>query len=185
VRAHELVAFFMNEDLPPLRAHERQAYAHLLRELFAPLSPAYIAMRQRLANVTAEGLRPYRRFMHELFSLSLSTYLGGEHGVSYSKQDRSAHFEWCLAQALERTLSDGYRYQENEELIDYLRAYVFARVYHPAKMPTLAELDTLLLPDPEKISARSELNDFLALWNIFERTPRRGRRLTGRVRIPS
>lgn len=171
-----------DELLPPTTPRQHLAWAHLLRTLFPSLAPHYAAMKLQRAGITPEGLRPYRAFLRALFSEALLTYLGGEDGVRYSGTDRSNHFDWCLEKAALATNTDKYRYQENEELVDYLREYIFINLYGKSQRPALDEIDRLL--HPEQANSRSDLNSFLDLWNIFERTPRRGRHLGQRVRIP-
>jgi hypothetical protein len=155
---------------------DSDAYHRLYREIFARVPTTMTASRLFQANVTAEGLRPYQRFLHVLFSTALDSYLGDD--VVYRAADRRAHFEWCLAQAVAATSADGHRYAENAELIDYLREYLRLELYSADERPELSALDSLL--NPEIIEARAELNSFLELWAIFEATPRSGRRLKPR-----
>lgn len=165
---------------PFQRLVDSDPYQRLYREIFARVSPAMTTSHLQRVNVNANTLRPYLRFLHELFSTALNSYLGDD--VVYRSADRRAHFEWSLAQAATATMSDGCRYSENAELIDYLREYLRLELYTAAERPELESLNGLL--DPETIETRAELQAFLELWKIFEATPRSGRRLkprTGRV----
>jgi hypothetical protein len=153
------------------------AFHHMLREIYAPVAPTHLAMKLQRAGITAEGLRPYRRFLRALFDTATRTYLGGVDGIAYSTADRLGHFSWCLDQAAQLSASqgDGCRYLDNPELLDYLREFLHTRLYQAGDVPSADQLDVLL--NLERVQANCDLDELIELWHIFEATPRKGRRL--------
>lgn len=166
----------------PQKPAESRAIQQFLWELFTPIAPSELAMNLQRAGINADGLRPYRRFLSTLFTLATDTYLGGNGGIRYSAADMKAHLSWCLAESQAQTLGDGFRYVENTELMDYLREYLRLELYEAVEVPTATQLDCLL--NPEGITSRSELKSLIELYEIFQLTLTRGRRLN-RPRIAS
>ncbi len=159
---------------------QRDGFDRLAAALFRALPAEEIMLSLQRVGVTPDKLRPHRLFLRSLFSTLLDTYLGGD-DLSYGPAERAGHFNWCLQTTLTQLGETGYRYQENADLLEYLREYLRLELYKADEIPSLNGLDTLLNVD--QIASQSDLTAFVELWEIIEKTPVKGRRLrTGKVR---
>lgn len=152
----------------------RDGFDRLAAALFYQLPASEITMSLQRIGVTPEKLRPHRHFLQTFFTTVLDTYLGGD-GLQYSAAERQGHFHWCLTSTLAQLGETGYRYADNEDLLEYLSEYLRLELYKADELPTLAQLHSLL--DAGQVNTRAELTAFMELWEIFEKTPIKGRRL--------
>jgi hypothetical protein len=127
-----------------------------------------------------ELVEDYSTFLRKLINTVYDTFLGND--IIYQERDIIAHFGWCFNTAAEETNLGKYKYTENKELYDYFLEYFTLNLYlcEESREVDFQYFSFFLnyLENKQKV----DVDGFVDLYDIFERTPKNGRKLKPKAR---
>ncbi len=130
-----------------------------------------IVLMYKVNNVTPEKTELYLDFIHGIFDLVTTTYLGDD--VMF-EEDIENHFKWCWGKNIDNFKKEKLYFLDDEDLYNYFHT-LFIESFYNEDNKTESNINQLLefWSDIFKYNftkTMSELEAFLDLYKIFNTT---------------
>jgi hypothetical protein len=110
---------------------------NLFNYISKQVDPEEVDIWFKVNNIIPEKMELYYDFCYSLFSLMVSTYLGGtpetsETGVLMNDEDNLQHFKWCWSKNIENFNREEINFNNEGEHFDYFYS-LFTEVFYTQK----------------------------------------------------
>lgn len=110
---------------------------NLFNYISKQVDPEEVDIWFKVNNIIPEKMELYYDFCYSLFSLMVSTYLGGtpetsETGVIMNDDDNLQHFRWCWSKNIENFKREDIDFNNEGEHFDYFYS-LFSEVFYSQK----------------------------------------------------
>jgi hypothetical protein len=110
---------------------------NLFNYISKQVDPEEVDIWFKVNNIIPEKMELYYDFCYSLFSLMVSTYLGGtpetsETGVLMNDEDNLQHFKWCWSKNIENFKREEINFNNEGEHFDYFYS-LFTEVFYTQK----------------------------------------------------
>jgi hypothetical protein len=110
---------------------------NLFNYISKQVDPEEVDIWFKVNNIIPEKMELYYDFCYSLFSLMVSTYLGGtpetsETGVIMNDDDNLQHFRWCWSKNIENFKREEIDFNNEGEHFDYFYS-LFSEVFYSQK----------------------------------------------------
>ena len=110
---------------------------NLFNYISKQVDPEEVDIWFKVNNIIPEKMELYYDFCYSLFSLMVSTYLGGtpetsETGVIMNDDDNLQHFRWCWSRNIENFKREDIDFNNEGEHFDYFYS-LFSEVFYSQK----------------------------------------------------
>lgn len=107
---------------------------NLFNYISKQVDPEEVDIWFKVNNIIPEKMELYYEFCYSLFSLMVSTYLGGspdstETGVIMTEEDNLKHFRWCWGKNIENFKKEEIIFNNEGEHFDYFYS-LFTEVFY-------------------------------------------------------
>lgn len=107
---------------------------NLFNYISKQVDPEEVDIWFKVNNIIPEKMELYYEFCYSLFSLMVSTYLGGspdstETGVIMTEEDNLKHFRWCWSKNIENFKKEEIIFNNEGEHFDYFYS-LFTEVFY-------------------------------------------------------
>jgi hypothetical protein len=139
--------------------------------LSKPMEKKDVLLIFKINKVTPEMSEFMLDFIDSLFSKVHNTYLGDDF---MSEEDRKKHFDWCWDSVLEDFRRELIYFDRRGVFYDYFSTFIFETFYlEPDKSEKNVEKTLYFIRNGfnyTKISTKSEIDNFLDLYKIFNKS---------------
>ena len=133
-----------------------------------PMTKDDVILIYKINGVTPERTNLYLDFIHGLFDLVTTTYLGDD---CMSSEDIENHFKWCWAKNIEVFKKEKIHFLDDEELYTYFHTLFMESFYKEADKSddTINQLMSFWVDNFSygMVKTMSELEAFVDLYKIF------------------
>lgn len=110
---------------------------NLFNYISKQVDPEEVDIWFKVNNIIPEKMELYYDFCYSLFSLMVTTYLGGtpetsETGVIMNDDDNLQHFKWCWSKNIENFKREEIKFNDEGEHFDYFYS-LFTEVFYSQK----------------------------------------------------
>ena len=110
---------------------------NLFNYISKQVDPEEVDIWFKVNNIIPEKMELYYDFCYSLFSLMVTTYLGGapetsETGVIMNDDDNLQHFKWCWSKNIENFKREEINFNDEGEHFDYFYS-LFTEVFYSQK----------------------------------------------------
>lgn len=110
---------------------------NLFNYISKQVDPEEVDIWFKVNNIIPEKMELYYDFCYSLFSLMVTTYLGGtpetsETGVIMNDEDNLQHFKWCWYRNIENFKREEINFNDEGEHFDYFYS-LFTEVFYSQK----------------------------------------------------
>ena len=134
-----------------------------------PVEHDDITLLYKLNNITPERTRLYLDFIHGLFDLVTTTYLGDD---ILSEKDIENHFEWCWSQTIKSFRKEKIYFLDDDELYYYFHS-LFIESFYKEENKSDDNIGKLMsfwtdIFEYGMVKTMSELEALIDLYKIFD-----------------
>jgi len=143
-----------------------------LKYMARPLPLPSIELVYSSNNVAFERVDMYRDFILTFTDLILTTYMGDD---ITDAEDQFKHFNWCWNKASDIMSYSSITFRENEDGFTYFSSFFFDNFYTLDKEVEDLRISSIgniwrFIFDYNVEKSRSELDNFITLYKVFEKT---------------
>lgn len=150
------------------RTRKIQKALDFIEYISKPMDKSEIKLLYRINGVTAERSELYLDFIHSLFDLVISTYLGDDF---LSEQDVENHFNWCWKKTITSFKKEKIYFREDSEIYEYFHS-LFIESFYKEEDKSDMSVNNLMnfwldLFNYKVHKTKSEIESFIDLYKIF------------------
>jgi hypothetical protein len=132
-----------------------------------------------IKGVNFDKVNIFSEFITELINTVYDTFLGND--SINNEQDIITHFKWCYDKVAKR--STLYKFEDNQELYDYFMEYFRINIYLCEESRDIDFDYFTFFLKPNENEQRFQIDSFLDLYDIFDRTEKKGRVLVSKPKV--
>lgn len=145
----------------------------LFLRLFKKIPQADIMSLFKRRGVEDYKVTKFQAFTRDLINQVYDTFLGND--CINNMEDIRTHYKWCYSVVSDKHLSNHYKYSENQDLYDYFLEYFLMNIYAVEESREEDFKFFSFLFDYPAISVKMDVDTFLDLYEVFDKTPKKGR----------